>query len=132
VPAGVDALIKAGHTVYLQKGAGEESHFSDDEYKTLGAKIVYSTEEVFQRSEIIVKVARITEEESEYLQENQILFSFLQLVVSEKKVLSNLLAKKVTAIGYELIDAVQSISANIAEGYCRKSINEYLYFLNVA
>lgn len=32
----------------------------------------------------------------------------------------------------QLIDAVQSISANIAEGYCRKSINEYLYFLNVA
>jgi len=105
VPAGVDALIKAGHTVYFQKGAGNDSHFSDDEYESLGAKIVYSTEEVFQRSEIIAKVARITEEESGYLQEDQIIFSFLQLVVSEKKVLSNLLAKKVTAIGYELIES---------------------------
>jgi len=135
-PAGVDALIKAGHTVYVQKGAGEESHFSDDEYKSLGAKIVYSTEEVFQRSEIIAKVARISEEESEYLQENQILFSFLQLVVSEKKVLSNLLAKKVTAIGYELIEnetglpVLQSmseiagpVSIQVAEGLLESKTN---------
>jgi four helix bundle protein len=32
----------------------------------------------------------------------------------------------------QILDSAQSISANIAEGYCRKSINEYLYFLNVA
>lgn len=32
----------------------------------------------------------------------------------------------------QIIDSAQSVSANIAEGYCRKSINEYLYFLNVA
>lgn len=32
----------------------------------------------------------------------------------------------------QVLDAAQSVSANIAEGYCRKSINEYLYFLNVA
>ncbi len=34
--------------------------------------------------------------------------------------------------GSQIIDSAQSVSANIAEGYCRKSINEYLYFLNVA
>ncbi|MBA4250102.1 MAG: alanine dehydrogenase [Chlorobiaceae bacterium] len=103
-PAGVDSLVRAGHTVYIQKGAGEKSHFSDEEYSELGAKIVYTTEEVYQRSEMIVKVARLTDEESHLLQENQILFSFLHFAVGEKKILNSLLAKKVTAIGYELIE----------------------------
>lgn len=103
-PAGVDTLIRAGHTVYIQSGAGEGSHFSDDEFKNLGAKIVYSIEEVFQRSEIIVKVHRLSEEECNLLQENQILFSFLHLAVSEKKIINTLLQKKITAIGYELVE----------------------------
>ncbi|MBX2977261.1 MAG: alanine dehydrogenase [Ignavibacteriaceae bacterium] len=103
-PAGVDSLIRAGHTVYFQSGAGEGSHFSDDDYKNLGAIIVYSAEEVFQRSECVIKVARITEEDCKYIQENQIIFSFLLLNIGEKKILDTLIAKKVTAIGYELIE----------------------------
>lgn len=103
-PAGVDSLIRSGHTVYIQKGAGEGSHFTDEEYSSLGAQIVYNPEEVFQRSDIIVKVNRLTEEESLLLRENQILFSFLHLAVGEKKILNSLLEKKVTAIGYELIE----------------------------
>ena len=103
-PAGVDSLIRAGHTVYVEKGAGEGCHFSDDVYIDLGAKIVYTAEEVFQRSDMVVKLNRLTEEESLWLKENQILFSFLHLAISEKKVLQTLLEKRVTAIGYELIE----------------------------
>lgn len=103
-PAGVDSLIRQGHTVYIEKGAGEGSHFADEEFKSLGANIVYSAEEVFQRADCVIKVHRITEEESEMLKENQTLFSFLHLAVGEKKILNNLLDKKVTAIGYELIE----------------------------
>jgi|YNPMSStandDraft_2_1061718.scaffolds.fasta_scaffold00425_10 alanine dehydrogenase len=102
-PAGVLELIKAGHTVYIETGAGVESRFSDEEYSKLGANIVYSREEVFQRSEMIVKIAPLTEEESELLEERQILFSFLHLALSKSKVVENLLKKKITAIGYELI-----------------------------
>lgn len=103
-PAGVDTLIRSGHTVYFQSGAGDGSNFPDDEYLSIGANIVYSAEEVFQRSECIIKVASISEEECNYLQENQIIFSFLLLAVSEKKILVALIAKKVTAISYELIE----------------------------
>lgn len=103
-PAGVDSLIRAGHAVYIEKGAGEGSHFSDDDYKNLGATIVYSAEEVFQRSEFIVKVARLTPEECDLLQEKQTIFSFLHLAVSENKVLNTLLTKKITAVSYELIE----------------------------
>ncbi len=103
-PAGVDSLIRAGHTVYVQSGAGTGSHFTDDDYIKIGAKIVYNQEEVFHRSECVVKFARLTEEECELLQENQILFSFLHLPVSERKILNVLLEKKITAISYELIE----------------------------
>ncbi|MFO7525207.1 MAG: alanine dehydrogenase [Ignavibacteriaceae bacterium] len=103
-PAGVDALVRAGHTVYFERGAGEESHFRDEEYEKVGAQIVYGAEEAFKRAEMVVKVAPLTVEESKLLQENQILFSFLHLAVGKKLVTETLLNKKITAIGYELVE----------------------------
>jgi alanine dehydrogenase len=103
-PAGVDALVRAGHTVYIESGAGLGSHFTDEEYRETGAQIVYSHEEAFARAEVIVKVAPLSEEEADFLQENQIIFSFLHLAVGKKKIIEQLLKKKVTAIGYELIE----------------------------
>lgn len=104
VPAGVDALVKAGHTVFVQTGAGIESHFTDDEYRNVGANIVYTPEEVYQRSEMIVKIAPLTEQEVDLLEDEQILFSFLHLAVGKKNVIEKLIKKKVTAIAYELIE----------------------------
>ena len=103
-PAGVDSLVRAGHTVYLESGAGEKSHFTDEDYSSVGAQIVYSAEEAFKRSELIAKVASLSDEEAEMLQENQILFSFLLLALGKKNVIENLLKKKITAIGLELIE----------------------------
>ena len=103
-PAGVDALVRAGHTVYIETGAGLESHFSDEDYLKIGANVVYNVEEVFGRAEMVVKVAPLTFEEAKMLQENQILFSFLHLAVGKKNVIEILLKKKVTAIGFELIE----------------------------
>lgn len=103
-PAGVDALIRAGHTVYIEREAGLESHFSDEEYARIGANVVYNVEEVYGRAEMIVKVAPLTYEEAKMLQENQIVFSFLHLAVAKKNIIEILLHKKITAIGYELIE----------------------------
>lgn len=103
-PAGVDSLVRAGHTVFVERGAGEGSHFSDQDYIKVGATIVFSAEEVFKRSELIAKVQPLTEAEAELLQEEQILFTFLHLAVAKKTILENLLKKSVTAIGYELIE----------------------------
>ena len=41
-PAGVDSLVRAGHTVYIERGAGEGCHFSDEDYIATGDQIVYS------------------------------------------------------------------------------------------
>lgn len=103
-PAGVDSLIRTGHTVYIQSNAGDASHFTDEEYREVGATIVYNREEVFGRSEMIVKVSPLTEEEADMLVDNQILFSFLLLTMGKKNVLEKLLTKKITAIGFELIE----------------------------
>lgn len=103
-PAGVDTLVRNGHTVFIQSMAGEGSHFSDEDYRNVGANVVYNAEEVYQRSEMIAKILPLTVEESEMLQEDQILFSFLHLAVSDKKIVKNLIDKKVTAVAYELIE----------------------------
>lgn len=108
-PAGVDTLVKSGHSVFVETNAGEGSNFTDEDYRKAGGSIVYNCEEVYKRSELITKVAPITEAESELLQEEQTLFSFLHLETGKKKVIENLLAKKITAIGFELIENSESL-----------------------
>ena len=103
-PAGVDSLVRSGHTIYIQSGAGEASNFTDQDYREVGATIVYNKEEVFGRSELLVKVSQLTEEEAGLLVDNQIIFSFLLLGMGKKNILEKLLSKKITAIGFELIE----------------------------
>lgn len=103
-PAGVDALVRAGHTVYIQSGAGEECNLTDEDYRRTGATIVYSAEEAYKRSELIAKVSPLTDQEIGLLQDNQVLFSFLHLAVGNKNIIEKLLEKNITAIGYELIE----------------------------
>ena len=45
-PAGANELVKHGHTVYVQKGAGENSGFPDSSYERVGAKILATIEDV--------------------------------------------------------------------------------------
>ncbi|MFA3781716.1 alanine dehydrogenase [Melioribacteraceae bacterium 4301-Me] len=108
-PAGVDALVKSGHSVFIQTGAGYESHFLDEEYAKCGANIVYTAEEVYQRAELIVKIAPLTDEEVDMMQDEQIIFSFLHLAVGKKNIIDKLLKKKITAIAYELIEKGEQI-----------------------
>ncbi len=104
VPAGVHTLVEAGHTVFIERDAGKCSNFTNEDYEKVGAKIVYSKEEVFQRADMIVKITYLTEEEAELLQEHQIVLSSLHLAVGRKAILDKLIEKKVTAISYEMIE----------------------------
>ncbi len=135
-PAGVDALVRSGHTVYVESNAGSGCHFDDEDYRKIGAVIVYSAEEVFKRAELIAKVAPLSNNELELLQEKQVLFSFLHLAVGKKETMDVLLKKKITAIGYELIEnenglpvlhamseIAGQLSIQIAERYLESSVN---------
>ena len=103
-PAGVDALVQSGHSVFIETGAGLGSHITDEDYRKVGANVVYTPEEVFQRAELIAKVAPLKDEEAELLQDDQIIFSFLHLAISNKNIVDTLLKKKITAVSYELIE----------------------------
>ncbi|MDA3860829.1 MAG: alanine dehydrogenase [Melioribacteraceae bacterium] len=104
VPAGVDTLTKQGHTVFIETEAGDGSHFNDEEYRKAGATVVYSREEVYQRAEVIAQISPMTEEEVSLLEEKQIVLAFHKFAVGDKKVLEEMLDRKITAISYELIE----------------------------
>ncbi len=102
-PYGVRLLTHAGHICYVEKGAGEAAGFTDYHYERAGGHIVYSTEEVYRRADMVLKAVRPTVEELEWLHEGQILCGFLHLAAARKETIRALLEKRVTAIAYETI-----------------------------
>jgi alanine dehydrogenase len=103
-PAGVDTLVKYGHTVFIETEAGIGSHFTDEDYITAGATIVYSKEEVYQRAELIAQISPLTEEEIDLLEEHQVVIAFHKFAVGKKSIMEKYIDKKITAISYELIE----------------------------
>jgi alanine dehydrogenase len=102
-PTGVHALTEQGYQVVVEKGAGAGSGFSDDRYQTAGAQIVHSSEEVYGRTGLIVKVLPPARQEYAAIQPGQIIMAALHLAVSEPEFLDLLLAQKCTAIDYVTI-----------------------------
>ena len=77
-PEGVALLTNNGHEVWIEAKAGESSKYSDREYSDAGAKIVYSSKEIYQ-ADIILKVMPPTLDEIINMKQGQVLFSALQL-----------------------------------------------------
>lgn len=102
-PSGVSSLVEKGHTVYVQAGAGLKSGYSNEDYSSLGANIVFTKEEAFGRSDVVLNISPLDEEESTLVKKNQILFGFHHLAVSRKNILAELLKKNVTMLGYEIV-----------------------------
>ena len=103
-PAGVDAFVRAGHRVLVEKGAGEGSGFSDEEYKRAGAEIVPTAADAWG-AEAVLKVKEPIEPEYKFLRENLLLFTYLHLANPELEKLTRLLMeRKVTAIAYETVE----------------------------
>lgn len=101
-PAGVSPLVKNSHTVYVQKDAGVNSGFSDEQYIEQGALILNTIEEVYSKSDIIVKVKEPQPSEYSLLKKGQTLFTYLHIAV-DKELTEVLLEKEVTGIAYETI-----------------------------
>ena len=102
-PYGAGILAAAGHDVSVERGAGEEAHFSDAEYAEAGAELVDTAEELYGKSELIVKVFPPCEDELEWMQEKQVLISALHLGNMTPTFLRRLMDLRVTGIGFEFI-----------------------------
>ncbi|MFN8598438.1 MAG: alanine dehydrogenase [Anaerolineae bacterium] len=102
-PIGVQLLTAEGHTCWIERGAGLGAGFSDRDYELGGGKIVYSTQEAYGRADLVLKVARPTAEEADWLREGQTLMGLLHLAAARRSRVEALLQKKITAIGYEMI-----------------------------
>jgi len=102
LPSGVKSFVEAGHTVYIEKKAGAESGFSDDEYVKSGAKMLDKPRDVYNIAEMIMKVKEPLESEYSFLREGQILFTYLHLA-SDPVQTKALLDAKVIGIAYETV-----------------------------
>jgi alanine dehydrogenase len=103
VPGGVRLLSQNGHKVLLQKNAGLGAGIPDELYTQAGAEIVSSAEEVWQRSEMIMKVKEPVAQEYPLMRTDQILYTFLHLA-AVPELTRALMEKGVRAIGYETIE----------------------------
>lgn len=102
-PDCVRSFTDKGHSVVVESQAGEATGFSDDEYRAAGATVTLDKREIFNSSDMIVKVKEPLPEEYDLFHENQILYTYLHLAASQE-ITEVLLEKKVKGVAYETIE----------------------------
>ncbi|MDY3551956.1 alanine dehydrogenase [Gemmata sp. JC717] len=102
VPAGVEELTRAGHTVLIQSGAGAGSGISDDQYAATGAQIVSNDAEVWARADLIVKVKEPMPSEWPHMRAGQTVFTYFHFA-ADRHLTEAVLKSGITAIAYETI-----------------------------
>jgi alanine dehydrogenase len=102
-PMGVQELIQHGAVVYVETKAGEGAGFTDENYVKCGANIVYSKEEAYRRADVVLKVRRPQAEEFSFIKDDQVITGFMHLLTSPKEFFEVVRKKKITLIGYEII-----------------------------
>lgn len=101
-PPGVDELVRAGHQVMIERGAGARSAIPDREYAAAGAKVLEGADEVWEEAQLILKVKEPIAEEYPLLRPDQVLFTYLHLAASEACTKA-LIDSGITAIAYETV-----------------------------
>jgi alanine dehydrogenase len=102
VPAAVAELVKHGHTMLVEQGAGVPSGYTDEEYLAAGASIVATASELYGDSNMIIKVKEPQPQELEMLRPDHLLFCFLHLA-AEPALMSSLLEIGLTGVAFETV-----------------------------
>ncbi|MBV9794116.1 MAG: alanine dehydrogenase [Actinobacteria bacterium] len=103
-PAGVRELVLNGHQVYVQASAGLGSSITDAEYQAAGAQVLPTADQVWGAGDLILKVKEPIAEEYDRMRPGQVLFTYLHLA-ADKRLTEELLARRVTGIAYETVQA---------------------------
>ncbi|MFZ5817421.1 MAG: alanine dehydrogenase [Bacillota bacterium] len=133
-PAGVSAMVKAGHQVFVERDAGKGSGFEDAEYVAAGATILPTNVEVWATCDMIMKVKEPLPPEYELFREGQIIFTYLHLA-PEPELTRKLVEKKVIAIAYETVqlpDRSLPLLTPMSEVAGRMSVQIGAHFLEKA
>ena len=101
-PAGGRELVQRGHDVLVETGAGEGSSFSDDVYEAVGARVV-TVDEVWETSELLLKVKEPTEPEYRRLRDGLVLFTYLHIAADEPLARA-LVDSGIAAVAYETVE----------------------------
>ena len=101
-PQSASEYVKNGHTVLVEKSAGEGSGFSDDEYIKQGCTIEPDKRKIYDTADMIIKVKEPLEEEYDLYHEDQLLYTYLHLA-ADKPQAEFLVNKKVNSIAYETV-----------------------------
>jgi len=101
-PESVKILTSNGHEVLIENNGGFEAGFDNDQYKSVGAKIIDKAEDIFNDSEIIVKVKEPLSNEVKMIRENQIIFTYLHLAAA-RELTQGLINSKSVCIAYETV-----------------------------
>ena len=101
-PVGVNELVRRGHEVLVQKGAGLGSTITDEEFVSQGATILDDADDVWGEADLVMKVKEPVAEEYHRLREGLTLFTYLHLAADEP-LTKELCARKVTSIAYETV-----------------------------
>ena len=101
IPSGADQLVRAGHEVAVEQGAGVGSGFTDDDYRKVGATILDSAAEVF-KADMIVKVKEPQPAEIGMFRPGQIVFTYFHFA-ADKELTQGCMEAEITAIAYETI-----------------------------
>jgi alanine dehydrogenase len=106
-PAGALELLNAGHEVLVETGAGAGSAFDDDAYERVGARIA-SVDDVWERTDMVLKVKEPIEPEYARLREGLILFTYLHIAADEPLTRA-LIDSGITAVAYETVEVGRSL-----------------------
>ena len=101
-PDNAKTLIDLGHEILIEKEAGAGSGFSNEEYEIVGATIKEDVGEIFNKSEMILKVKEPIESEYKLFRNGQIVFTYFHFA-SSKELLSSMIKNKIIAIAYETV-----------------------------
>lgn len=131
VPSGVYELVRDGHSVFVQRQAGEGSGIDDEDYAKAGATLVDTIEEVYSNASLIVKVKEPLEEEYKLIKQHHIVFTFLHYAASAT-LTKAMVESGATTIAYETIerkDGSLPILIPMSEVAGKMSIQEGAKFL---
>jgi alanine dehydrogenase len=125
LPVGVELLVQSGHSVLLERGAGEGSGYDDQQYVAAGATLVETHAEVFDQAELIVKVKEPVGEELTQMRRGQVVFTYFHFA-ADRHLTEACLDAGITAVAYETlaVDGALPLLTPMSEVAGRMSIQE--------